>query len=550
MSNELDVARLDCDEAYRQAMRWRMQTDLFFLMRDVLGYTKFSEQWHRQLADTFVKKDPNKPFEQQTRIRRRIILLPRKTYKTSANIGDTVQWIIGFPEIAIMTMTASNSPDSPLADAFVAEVASHFFCPDYMPRKPLHICFPEHVFTRLPKAGEFTSPARKQFRRDPTLKAVSIEQSLSGWHPDVIKSEDVQDNRNSQTSYALRKVRQNFYINIKMLGEQGLLDITGTRYGPMDLYGDMMSKAGEETLVLWKPAYIRKPHAIKLEDDELVEADVTLQFPEQLSWQFLREEKFLDPTSFWTQYMNVAEGSFKPTFPIDKLESAKVSTDFNDHIDKTHICWRFEYGDSKHAAAAVGIERNGRMTVVDVIRGQFTPTALARRVVALAKKWEARRVEIEDTPGARSMQTHIQNEALEADYRLDLVWGEFLMDQTAKALAIKSAEPLLLSGRLLFASDLAMMQETFRQLYQFGMVEESEIASVVTRVAKKLPMNIAASGFESSDDEAFQRIMAQDAYNRVYARAQYYEPPAAPAEEPEEEFQDDALGEMMPGLSG
>ena len=179
------------------------------------------------------------------------------THNTTFNIADSVQWVANFPDVAIMTMCASNSPDSPLADAFVAECASHFYCPVGSPQTAFHICFPEHVITKLPKAGEFYTPARTRFRRDPTIKGVSIEQSLSGWHPDIIKSEDVQDNRNSQTAFALKKVRKNFYLNLKMLGETGLLDITGTRYGPMDLYGDMIAKAGEVSIVYWKPAYLR-----------------------------------------------------------------------------------------------------------------------------------------------------------------------------------------------------------------------------------------------------------------------------------------------------
>jgi hypothetical protein len=441
--------------------------------------------------------------------------------------------------------------DSPLADAFVAEVASHFYHPHGTPLKPLHICFPEHVLEKIPKAGEFTTPARVNFHRHPTVKGVSIEQSLSGWHPDIIKSEDVQDNRNSQTASMLRKVRQNFYINLKMLGEEGLLDITGTRYGPMDLYGDMIQKAGEETLLLWKPAYIRKPHALKYDDNELDESDVILQFPNQISWGFLREEKALDEPSYWTQYMNIAEGSFKATFPMERLNAAKVSEDVNEREGKIHICWRFEYAECKHAACAVGIERDGRITIVEVVRGQYAPTALARRVVSVAKKWEARRVEIEDTPGARSMQPHIRNEALEADWRLETSWGEFLQDPTARALAIKSAEPHLLAGRLLFADGISNVQEVFRQLYHFGLVEEFEIASVVSRVAQKLPPSIAALGFEPEDDEAFKLYMEQDAYNRVYARAQYA--PPEPFEEPEPEWelpQNEELSDFMPGLSG
>jgi hypothetical protein len=552
MDDLIDIPRLRMDEDYRQQMRWRMQTDLWWLTKYVLGYRKVTEQ-HREVADVFVKKDPRRSFESQSPSkRRRIILLSRKTYKTTFNIADSVQWVIGFPEIAIMVMTASNSPDSPLADAFVAECVSHFYCHQERCHHPLHIAFPEHVVRTTSKAGEFITPARKKFRRDPSIKAVSIEQSLSGWHPDIIKSEDVQDNRNSQTSYGLKKVRKNFYLNLKMLGETGLLDITGTRYGPSDLYGDMIQKAGEETILLWKPAYIRKPHAIKLEDDQLTEDDVILQFPEQLSWGFLRSEKALDEETFWTQYMNIAEGSFKSTFPLDRLNSAKVPPEVSEREGKVHIAWRFEYGESRYAACAVGMEIDGRMTIVDIQRGQFSPTSLARRIVANARHWECHRIEIENTPGAQSMLPHIRNQALEDGWMLEIAWSEFLLDDTARALAIKCAEPHLLAGRLLFSDSLPNAQETFRQLYQFGMVEETEIASVVARVAAKLPASIAGKDFDPSDEEAFRIYVSEDAYNRVYGRGKYEETEAELDEEEEEwkPQQNDVLSDMMPGLSG
>jgi hypothetical protein len=551
MDNEIDVARIPEDEDYRQALRWRMQTDLFWLTKYVLGYDRVTEEWHTEVANVFIQKDPRKPIEQQSRKRRRMVILPRKTYKTTFNIADSVQWILCFPDVAVMAMTASNSPDSPLADAFVAECASHFICTDYAPRKPLHLCFPEHVIPKMPKAGEFTTPARTRFRRDPTVKGVSIEQSLSGWHPDVMKSEDVQDNRNSQTTFALNKVRKNFYLNLKMLGEGGYVDITGTRYGPMDLYGDMIAKAGEETILLWRPAYIRRPHALALDDDELTEADVILQFPAQLSWEFLRSEKDLDPETFWTQYMNVAEGNFVPTFPIEKLHAAKMPDEQPHRNERIHVAWRFEYAESKNAAGAVGVENNGRMVVTEVMRGQWPPSGLARRVVSMLKRWETHQVEIESTPGAQVMQQHIRNEALEANWRVEISWSEFLQDDTARALSIKSAEPHLLAGRLLFADNIANLQEVFRQLYHFGMVSEIEIASVVARLASKLPLSIAAEGFAAQDEDAFNTYIEQDAYNRVYGKAEYREPEPAP--ETEQEWEPAEMGpgaDYMPGLSG
>jgi hypothetical protein len=555
--NPIDVARISEDEEYRQQLRRRMQTDLFFLTKYGLGYRKVTEHWHQPVAGIFVKKDPDKTLEAQLEEaarfkRRRILLLPRKTYKTTFNIADAVQWVVNYPDVAIMPMCASNSPDAPLADAFVAECANHFYCPVGAPQTAFHLCFPEHVITKLPKAGEYITPARTHYRRDPTIKGVSIEQSLSGWHPDIIKSEDVQDNRNSQTAFALKKVKKNFYLNLKMLGETGLLDITGTRYGPMDLYGDMIAKAGNDTIILWKPAYIRKPHALAMDDDDLTEDDVILQFPEQLSWDFLRSEKELDPETYWTQYMNVAEGNFVSTFPMEKLEAAKVSETSVRHNDQIHICWRFEYAESKHQAGAVGIEHEGRITIVDLVRGQFVPTGLARRVVDLARRWETHRIEIEATPGADSMVNHIRNEAFTQNWRIEIHWSEFLQDETARSLAIKSAEPHLIAGRLLLHDDTPNLQEALRQLYHFGMVEETELASVISRVAAKLPPSIAAKDFEASDDEQWNEYIAEDAYNRVYGRAEFAAPEPMP--EPEQEWEPQNHGgdltDCMPGLSG
>jgi hypothetical protein len=119
-------------------------------------------------------------------------------------------------------------------------------------------------------------------------------------------------------------------------------------------------------------------------------------------------------------------------------------------------------------------------------------------------------------------------------------------------MAIKAAEPHLATGRLLLADKQPLWQEIFRQLYQFGMVEEFDLASVISRVAAKLPASIAAEGFEAQDEEQFRAYIEQDAYDRVYNRGRYHE--AEPVAEPEQEWAPaepgDGLGECMPGLSG
>jgi len=560
MQLEIDRARLATDGKYKDELRWRAQTDLLWLAKYVLGYHKIDDHDHRELADLFIKKDPRKPIElQDTVYKIRLALMPRGTYKTTFNIADTVQWIICFPEVAIMVMVASNTDEMPLGDAFVEEAATHFYNQQDAPEKKLlTILFPEFEIFDVPKKGKFVTPARKHYRRDPTLRAVSIEQSLSGWHPDIIKSEDVQDNRNSQTPYGLKKVRTNFGINTKMLAEWCYLDMTGTRYGPADLYSHQLRR--KRIKILWKSAYVRKPHAMKKEEWELTQDDVILQFPRLLPWDHLVNCRTEDPASFWTQLMNIAEGNFKPTFPLDRLEGAKIPADDVPLHGTPFIAWRFETADTRNDAAAVGILDAGRMHIVEMFAGQMSPTARATRVVTLAKKWESHRVQIEDTPGARTMEQHIRNAAIENEWRTEIQWTEFLQDATVQSLYIKSAEPHLQNGRLLFSDDIPDLSQKFQLLYQYGMTDELELPSVVAHVAANLPASIAAADFDSADDDKWEEMRQKDAMDRVYNRGRYAEPERPPLDLAEIEAaineawepQTDTMGldDIMPGLNG
>src|SRR3569832_2052208 len=117
---DIDIERIGADANYREMLQYLCQTDLFFLAKEILGYRDVTEETHREVADTFLKKDPKRSIrEQADPCHVRLLLLPRGTFKSTFNICDTVQYIICWPDIAILVLTAANSEDSPLADAFV-----------------------------------------------------------------------------------------------------------------------------------------------------------------------------------------------------------------------------------------------------------------------------------------------------------------------------------------------------------------------------------------------------------------------------------------------
>src|SRR5262245_30593286 len=109
----------------RDELRYKCQTDLYFLASEVLQ-KDVTEYTHRQMCDFFVKKDPKyKSFREFADAyegpKDRMMLVPRKAYKSTLMVIDELQWMICFPEISIIRMTAELT----LAEAFIQEFKSY-----------------------------------------------------------------------------------------------------------------------------------------------------------------------------------------------------------------------------------------------------------------------------------------------------------------------------------------------------------------------------------------------------------------------------------------
>ena len=578
---EIDLVRITRDEEYKNHLRWRAQTDLYWLATKVLVeqdgspcYPNITEETHQEVAAFFVRKNPARPIQDQDDVKQRLLLMPRGTFKTTFNIVDAVQWMLAFPDIAMLVLTAANTDDSPLADVFVEEVARHFLSLAERDTKPLHLLFPEYVITKMPKKGWFVTPARKKYRRDATLMGTSIESSLSGWHFDVIKLEDIQDNRNSQTSYGINKVKTNMFINLKMLMSWGYREMTGTRYGPMDVYGLVIERLNPEVgKVMWKPAmkvkervWKERPKLLARAEDysylfeTLEENDWELFFPQFLPFDKLMQSRDENEHSFMTQQMNVATGGFKPIFPKEKLLAATIDEEKLPITGTVHVAWRLELGASDIVAGACGVMHDNRMYIVDVERGSWTPTTQALKIVKMAKRQGCHKISIEETPGARFQETAIRNEALRQGWDLSIAWTPYQNDDKERGLRIKSCEPILATDRLFFSREIRIIREVHRQLYHYGMIDETEIADVVSRVCAALPKLIGDQEASTYEDAAAWEAMRNKAqHDRVFNSyvAPENMPPEVTAEEREAadvewepQHNHDGLEEMMPGLTG
>jgi hypothetical protein len=569
MPATINLARIREDQAYKAELRLRAQTDLFWLAHELLHYDKISETYHREVTRHYVQKDPRIPVEEQDTLKNRLHLDPRGTFKSTINMADTVQWIICFPESAGLLLSGSLK----LTNGFAAEVTGHFTLPKNASGGAFMELFPEFRITPSEvRVGCYRAPHRQTNRKEDTLMSSSIEASLSGWHFDWLKEDDIVDNRNSETASGIEKVKKNRHINRKMLMPWGYRDTAGTRYDPFDAYGEDIDKARPGKIkILNRPAlkivkgsaYYEK-YGARLSADAFPEPDdCVLTFPELLSYDYLREAYDEDYSSFMTQYMNDAHGGKEIIFDPEHLAAAWNEETTDPVQGPALICWRFgSINDPamKYSGAAVGRQSNGRMFIIDAVRGIFNPSTQARRVVELAKKHDARQVMIVDSPGARHVEHHIHNVALELGWKLLLRWQLFDQDAGARDLRLKSIEPLIADGRLRFSEGIGPQMDLTRQFSNFGMVEENELVEVIARVCDSLPKSIKHPDAPDDDDEAEELERARDMHDRVYGLGRHAAAanPAPTFEEMEAaELETYALPtnpygleDIMPGLSG
>lgn len=563
MPATINLARIGTDEVYKAELRLRAQTDLFWLAQELLHYDKLSESVHRAVAYHYVQKDPRLPIEEQDTLKNRLHLDPRGTFKSTINMADTVQWIICFPESAGLLLSGSQK----LTNGFAAEVTGHFTLPKNATGGAFQQLFPEFLITPAEvRVGSYRAPNRKTGRKEDTLMSSSIEASLSGWHFDWIKEDDIVDNRNSETPSGIEKVKKNRHINRKMLMPWGYRDTAGTRYDPFDAYGEDIEKARPGKIkILNRPALRIIPKTLYFEDFGLrvsperfpKEDECELTFPQLLSHEFLREAYSDDYASFMTQYMNDAHGGKDIVFDVQDIIDGTIDEDANPVQGSATIVWRFGSTadpSMRYAGAAVGRESNGRMFILDVVRGIFNTSTQARRVVELAKKHDTRTVTIVDVPGARHIEPHIHNVALEMGYKVMLRWVEFDQDAAARDQRLKAVEPLVSNNRVCFSESISCMRDLVRQFTNYGMVEENEIVEVIARVCEKLPRSIAHPDAKDNEDEQAEIAREQDMHNRVYGLGRYAPRDLPLPVEVEEEHQPQVnsygLDDIMPGLSG
>lgn len=531
--------------------RFLAQTNLFLLCNILEKYRQTTIKTHEDICNSFfVQKNPTfinfETFahaydENKENLKDRMLLVPRGGFKSSIDIADCVQWVICYPEITLLILTGVYQ----LASDFVGELRQHFMLDETGvigdDKKPLYgpklmmdkktgewsqslfqILFPEHcVPLGEGKQFEFQTPAGGD-AREPSVRAASIEQALSGMHFCVLKLDDVVTNENSLTSDRLDKINKQISVNRAMLHPHGFMDVIGTWYDEQDYYGKTIKQeeqfALEEGLThkilgsvdcgrfnssVYTKVYLRSAWWPSIEctaagkiESEMGKADYDLWFPERLTYEFLAKERKKDKDGFCIKYLNnprqihrvrfTRELLMRRTIPYGSLpQSGTVVT----VVDTAYSVKSW----ADYTVIMTAIISQGRFYILNMVRGKFNEYEMPTIIANTAHKWKPKRIAIEDSIGVKWMGRELIREMDRLQIKIPIEYVSLGSGSKLRSKQLKAKPVVRLLGdeRMFFSTTCEGIDEIYEELEKFTGTKDDlhdDIVSALSLLAEQFGM--------------------------------------------------------------
>lgn len=487
-------------EAEFVATRLKAKTDLYFLAKDILG-RDLEEPVHRPMTDLFVHKQPGVPFAQLDKVKRRLLLWFRGSFKTTVDEIDVVQWLLFDPNLRLLLRSGSLE----LTRKMLANVKRYFLYSD-----KLRTFFPEYALTEGKDDGtadSFTVPCRtNKFIREASVTIATARSAKVGSHYDIIKLDDVVDENNSKTPEGLQGAIEAYDMDTPLLEPHGYLDVIGTFYDPADLYNVIIERDNDrEAGGLPKEFKVSIQTAVETDEHGKFTKDSKCYFPSRVDYTFLESVRQKNPYLLACQYllnpnleelggftMALIEGAMRPWREIEPFFTYKM-LDGNRQLRSAcvYITWDLASSDSQYSdyrAGAAGLfDPLGRLHIIDCAAGRYTSDELALRIIWLAYKWRTflGKVGIEDSPGARHLlpALHIHMERM--NFWFDIEWIP-LGPRKGKPERILALLPLIKQKQLFFNNEiepatLALLKKQFTR-YKPGTRGHEDIPDAISRL--------------------------------------------------------------------
>ena len=580
------------EDDIRNLLRYRFmsQTNLYFLCHLLEKYNQTTLKTHEDICNEFfVQKDPtfitfDHFADQYADLKQRMLLVPRGGFKSSIDIADCIQWIICFPAITIAILTGVLQ----LAKDFVGEVKQHCTFAEtgeetdkgkaiYGVRQLMdkqtgewsdslfQVLFPEHCLSPLEgNQLEFQTPAAEE-AKEPTVRAASIDQALSGSHFNVLKLDDVVTNENTKTENRIKDTIKQISINNGLLNPNGFYDVIGTWYAEADYYGNVLKKvekrAKDEGLLgsisgsidsgrfnanlsfkiylraAWWPT-VEATKAGKIEE-EMLKSDWELWFPERLSYDFLynkqkddsdNDDEDGDTGYFAIKYLNNPRKINRVKFPKELL--IRRTLPHTQYPPQGIVVTAVDtaYSTKSWADFTVIITAlifGGRFYIVNMVRGRFNEDELPRVIANTAYKWKPRRIAIEDSVGVKWMGKELRREMdkLKISVPVEFCTLGFGTKLRSKQLKAKPVLRLLGDERLYFFLSCEGLEEIYDEMSKFTGTSDDKHDDIISAVSLLVEQFGGYADMDSRvnsiNTEYYSNLKEKELHDKIYCLGKY-----------------------------
>lgn len=381
-----------------------------------------------------VHKDMMDFFSKETE-KNQLALIPRSHQKSHVIATWVAWWITKHPEITILYVSATSA----LAEAQLTAIKQILTSDEY------RFLWPEMVNKEEGKRNKWNATEiavdhpkrREEGVRDSTVMAAGLTTNTTGFHAEVIISDDVVVPGNAYTEDGRTKVAAAMSQMASILNPGGIMKAVGTRYHPNDLYGTWKEQTyetfdsegnvtGKESLWEIMEEVVEK-NGVFLWPKETREDGKSFGFDQlELGKKFA---SYTDRTQFYAQYYNNPNdpGTEKIPRSLFQYYDQKFirvingKWHFKDEPMNVYAAIDFAFSlstDADYTAiVVVGITPDGHIYVLDIDR--FKTDRIKEyfdRIVNLHSKWEFSKLRAETTVAqkviVRDLKEHITKSGL------------------------------------------------------------------------------------------------------------------------------------------
>lgn len=431
-----------------------------------------------------------------------LLCFPRAFRKSTVNILDCAHWIVNsHGDIVILVVSSTRR----LGFKFVRLLRAIFEVKNYDNPTDFQKLFPEHCIAEGDgDSKKFISPCRRLGLKDPTLEFSSMESGgFAGSRAHLIKFDDAVDEKNWQTVDSRLKIVEKFDAAGELIeAPYGRIYVIGTRWtngrpddfvtedGEMrvipDLYGEILNREEQAQVKSWKilikAAWEPREHAIGKDLLDLTEDDVDLLCPGKGvgSYAVLRDklEKSSRQARPFEQFecqqlnrpaMRMVSNVFPNPFEEGnglivscQTHSSHILPKVDNKVGRIFAFWDYANSTRPNADFSAGavlfiedfFDKDPIAWLLEIVYGRWPNSELAKRIVALHKKWDLNATFIEQlVTTSDTFKKEIYTQQLQQDAgRWDPQWFDPDKQPKAKEQRIVDLEPLMKSGRFKICS--------------------------------------------------------------------------------------------------